>query len=239
MTATVTPLRAPKAPQSSPARNVPQACPPHQTPTHGRNGPWRGRCDTHTALSLSHLAAGIAIVTSARPWEARAMAVGIDLGFVTLELAPDCRHHGQAQGDAAELHSSSDLRNACRFRSHECLCIRLACPRALADCSRCPYGRGHPRAYLRAHPHWRRALSGREQIVMTRTQQLQLIYRHTHRDFKAHGAILVLRAGGTTLVPLSGLTNREIEERLPYAMRQEAKRPRALRGTDLNEELPS
>lgn len=42
---------------------------------------------TLTALSLTHLAAGLAIVTHAPLWEAWAMAVGIDLGFITLELA--------------------------------------------------------------------------------------------------------------------------------------------------------
>jgi hypothetical protein len=42
---------------------------------------------TLTALSLSHLAAGIEIVTHAATWEAWSMAVGIDLGFVALELS--------------------------------------------------------------------------------------------------------------------------------------------------------
>lgn len=42
---------------------------------------------TLTALSLSHLAHGIAIVTASPSWEAWAMASGIDLGFVALELA--------------------------------------------------------------------------------------------------------------------------------------------------------
>src|SRR5215468_11605367 len=42
---------------------------------------------TLTALSLSHLAHGIEIVTGCQPWEGWAMAVGIDLGFVALELA--------------------------------------------------------------------------------------------------------------------------------------------------------
>jgi hypothetical protein len=41
---------------------------------------------TLTALSLSHLAHGITIVTGAEAWEAWAMAIGIDLGFVALEL---------------------------------------------------------------------------------------------------------------------------------------------------------
>lgn len=40
-----------------------------------------------TALSLSHLAHGITIVTDAPGWEAWAMAGGIDLGFIALELA--------------------------------------------------------------------------------------------------------------------------------------------------------
>jgi hypothetical protein len=42
---------------------------------------------TVTALSLHHLANGVAIVTGSSQWESWAMAVGIDLGFVALELA--------------------------------------------------------------------------------------------------------------------------------------------------------
>jgi hypothetical protein len=42
---------------------------------------------TLTALSLSHLAHGIQVVTAAESWEAWSMAVGIDLGFVALELS--------------------------------------------------------------------------------------------------------------------------------------------------------
>lgn len=42
---------------------------------------------TLTALSLNHLAHGIEIVTSAPSWEAYAMAVGIDCGFISAELA--------------------------------------------------------------------------------------------------------------------------------------------------------
>jgi hypothetical protein len=40
-----------------------------------------------TALSLSHLASGIEIVTKAASWESWAMAVGFDLGFITMEMA--------------------------------------------------------------------------------------------------------------------------------------------------------
>jgi hypothetical protein len=42
---------------------------------------------TLTALLLSHLAHGIELVTHANAWESWAMAVGIDLGFVALELS--------------------------------------------------------------------------------------------------------------------------------------------------------
>jgi len=42
---------------------------------------------TLTGLSLTHLAHGIEIVTSAPSWEAWSMAVGIDCGFVVLEVA--------------------------------------------------------------------------------------------------------------------------------------------------------
>lgn len=42
---------------------------------------------TLTALSLSHLVQGIEIVTHAQGWEAWVMAIGVDLGFVSLELA--------------------------------------------------------------------------------------------------------------------------------------------------------
>lgn len=54
---------------------------------------------------------------------------------------------------------------------------------------------------------------------MDRKQQLALIYRHTHRDYKGNGAILVLREGGTHSVPLSCLTEAEIADKLPYAIK--------------------
>jgi hypothetical protein len=66
---------------------------------------------------------------------------------------------------------------------------------------------------------------------MTKQQQTALIYRHTHRDYKGtvggEKSILILRNGGTTAVPLSCLTDAEIAERLPYAMRKEAERKAA------------
>src|SRR5262249_33445721 len=42
---------------------------------------------TVTALSLHHLADGIMLVTKARAWEAWSEGTGIDLGFVSMELA--------------------------------------------------------------------------------------------------------------------------------------------------------
>jgi len=40
-----------------------------------------------TALSLAHLAHGICVVTGASTWECWSMAIGIDLGFVALEVS--------------------------------------------------------------------------------------------------------------------------------------------------------
>jgi hypothetical protein len=40
-----------------------------------------------TALSLSHLASGIAIVTHSPAWQGWALAIGIDVGFILMELA--------------------------------------------------------------------------------------------------------------------------------------------------------
>ncbi len=42
---------------------------------------------TLTALSLSHLAHGVEIVTGSSAWESWAMATGIDCGFIALELS--------------------------------------------------------------------------------------------------------------------------------------------------------
>ncbi|WP_027521721.1 hypothetical protein [Bradyrhizobium sp. Ec3.3] len=43
-----------------------------------------------TGLSLSHLAAGVQMLSQGTTWHAWAMAVGIDLGFIGLELAQLC-----------------------------------------------------------------------------------------------------------------------------------------------------
>lgn len=63
---------------------------------------------------------------------------------------------------------------------------------------------------------------------LTKEDKLKLIYRHTHRDYKlvlgGVGAILVLRAGGTSLVGMTSLTDAEIDDKLPYALKKEARR---------------
>lgn len=46
-----------------------------------------GVCLTLTGLSLSHLAHGVDVITGTRSWHSWAMAIGIDLGFVSLEAA--------------------------------------------------------------------------------------------------------------------------------------------------------
>lgn len=48
---------------------------------------------TLTALSLNHLASGIELVTGQPGWQAWAMAVGVDVGFIALELAQIMASH--------------------------------------------------------------------------------------------------------------------------------------------------
>lgn len=63
--------------------------------------------------------------------------------------------------------------------------------------------------------------------ALTRADKLALIYRHTHRDYKGsldgHKSLLVYR-GGTALVLLDHLTDAEIEDKLPYAIKKETER---------------
>ena len=65
----------------------------------------------------------------------------------------------------------------------------------------------------------------------TRAQALQLIWRHTHPDFKGTRSsdgkrtILVNRGGeGTCLVELDALTDADIADKLPYVVACEAKK---------------
>jgi hypothetical protein len=62
---------------------------------------------------------------------------------------------------------------------------------------------------------------------MTREQELTLIYRHMHRDFKGRidgERTIMIARGTTTLVALSELTDAEIADLLPYALKKEAQR---------------
>lgn len=62
---------------------------------------------------------------------------------------------------------------------------------------------------------------------MTKDEKLNLIYRHTHADYRGklgiERAILIYRQG-TTLVPLSALTDEEIAAKLPYAIHKQGER---------------
>ena len=64
---------------------------------------------------------------------------------------------------------------------------------------------------------------------LTKEAKLNLIYRHAGKDSKNGGkgdarAILVLRKGGTSLVPLIALTDEEIADKLTYALYKEDKK---------------
>ncbi len=75
-----------KAPQSQPQRRAKGATKALRRQTSAALGIGFVAV-TLTTLSLSHLAHGIEVVTASPSWEAWAMAVGIDLGFVALELS--------------------------------------------------------------------------------------------------------------------------------------------------------
>ncbi len=86
--ATVTPLptsrpRTGKAQSKAPSRKVLRAQSRQRLAAVGLGAV----AATLTGLSLSHLAHGISLVTHAPAWEGWAVAVGVDLGFVALELS--------------------------------------------------------------------------------------------------------------------------------------------------------
>ncbi len=63
---------------------------------------------------------------------------------------------------------------------------------------------------------------------MTREQKLKLIYTTTHRNYKGKlpdgtKTVLVLRAGGTQLVPLTDLTNFEVDKKFAAVAMMEVK----------------
>lgn len=63
---------------------------------------------------------------------------------------------------------------------------------------------------------------------MTRNEQVRLIWRHTHRDYKGTlpdgtRTVMVFRSG-STLVPLADLTPEEIDGMMPVMYAREARR---------------
>jgi hypothetical protein len=92
----------PKPAKSTPSRTANTASTPkHRSETSPRSNHWRKAMRRQslsasgiglaivvlTSLSLSHLAHGIEIVTHSASWEGWALAVGIDCGFILMELA--------------------------------------------------------------------------------------------------------------------------------------------------------
>lgn len=70
---------------------------------------------------------------------------------------------------------------------------------------------------------------------LTRDQKLALIYRHEHSDYKGKAGamwgehagkktLMVNVNGGSALVLLENLTDEQIADRLPYAMKKEQQR---------------
>lgn len=74
--------------------------------------------------------------------------------------------------------------------------------------------------------------------TLTKEQKLELIYRHTHRDYKGTAGLrwgenegkptIMVTApnGGNALILLEWLSDADIEAKLPYALRKEKYRPR-------------
>jgi hypothetical protein len=65
-------------------------------------------------------------------------------------------------------------------------------------------------------------------VRLKRAEALRLIYRWTHRDFKGSSdgelRIMILRDGATLSIPLANLSDAEVKDKLPYALRKEAER---------------
>ncbi|KWK80779.1 hypothetical protein [Burkholderia ubonensis] len=75
---------------------------------------------------------------------------------------------------------------------------------------------------------------------LSRKQKLAIIYRHTHRDFKGPAGpawgvhagektLMINENGGSVLTLLETLSDEQIADKLPYALKKEAER-RAKKG---------
>jgi hypothetical protein len=78
-------------------------------------------------LSLSHLASGVAIVTGSGERDGWLMAVGIDMGFVALELA--LLVAPATTRPAVARYASPAIVGTLAIGGDERLCVRLACAR--------------------------------------------------------------------------------------------------------------
>jgi hypothetical protein len=110
-----------------------------------------------TALSLNHLARGIGMVTGSAEWEAWSIAAGIDLGFVSLELAQLGGHHRNRAAGSATLLPARDHRHARGQRRTQCARFRGPIRRMDARPGD-RYGARHSGPGVRADPHRRDAL---------------------------------------------------------------------------------
>lgn len=74
-----------------------------------------------------------------------------------------------------------------------------------------------------------------EPATLSRKQKLAIIYRHTHRDFKGNAGphwgdhagertLMVNENGASTLTLLETLSDEQIADLLPYALKKEAER---------------
>lgn len=66
---------------------------------------------------------------------------------------------------------------------------------------------------------------------MEKQKQLELIFKHTHADYKGkldgEKSIMIMRDGRTCIVPMSQLTDEEIAKELSYALHKERRRQAA------------
>jgi hypothetical protein len=128
---------------------------------------------------------------------------------------------GAYMGKSPKLEST--LTHACEVNSTG-YPVKVLCKRVNVD-HICPDG--YEAAELAA-PATCPACAKKDPRHLTREQKEVLIWRHTHKNsrsmFGGYKSILVLRTGGTTLVPLSALTEAELADQLKYAQHAEAKR---------------
>jgi hypothetical protein len=111
---------------------------------------------TLTALSLSHLAYGIIIVTDG--WEAWAMEIGIDLGFVALELSQLAATGDRVRKQISRFTKPAIIGTLTGSAGMKCFCVRGTGGRCLCDGSGAHAWCSYPSVDLRADAGWCSAL---------------------------------------------------------------------------------